>query len=102
MAGHGSTAGLMAYGDANAVAMGIGTFEVLPVVEDIPVMCGVHATDPLGRAAGRMTFQAPAVTATNARPAPQLLAIKSSAVFGGIYAWSCRYSSRQKLAELAS
>ena len=32
MAGHGSTAGLMAYGDANAVAMEIGEFEVLPVV----------------------------------------------------------------------
>ena len=35
MAGHGSTAGLMAYGDANAVAMEIGEFEVLPVVEDM-------------------------------------------------------------------
>src|SRR5690606_5694895 len=33
MSGHGSTAGLMAYGDANAVAMEIGEFEVLPVVE---------------------------------------------------------------------
>ena len=30
MAGHGSTAGLMAYGDANAVAMEIGEHEVLP------------------------------------------------------------------------
>ena len=48
MAGHGSTAGLMAYGDANAVAMEIGEFEVLPVVEEIPVICGVHATDPRG------------------------------------------------------
>jgi predicted TIM-barrel enzyme len=49
MAGHGSTAGLMAYGDANAVAMEIGEFEVLPVVQDIPVICGVHATDPRRR-----------------------------------------------------
>jgi predicted TIM-barrel enzyme len=49
MAGHGSTAGLMAYGDANAVAMEIGEFEVLPVVEDTPVICGVHATDPRRR-----------------------------------------------------
>jgi len=32
MAGHGSTAGMMAYGDANAVAMEIGEYEVLPVV----------------------------------------------------------------------
>jgi predicted TIM-barrel enzyme len=49
MSGHGSTAGLMAYGDANAVAMEIGEFEVLPVVEEIPVICGVHGTDPRRR-----------------------------------------------------
>ncbi len=49
MSGHGSTAGLMAYGDANAVAMEIGEFEVLPVVEEIPVICGVHASDPRRR-----------------------------------------------------
>ena len=49
MAGHGSTCGLMAYGDANAVAMEIGEFEVLPIVEEIPVICGVHATDPRRR-----------------------------------------------------
>ena len=49
MAGHGSTAGLMAYGDANAVAMEIGEHEVLPVVKEVPVICGVHATDPRRR-----------------------------------------------------
>src|SRR2546422_9091594 len=49
MAGHGSTCGLMAYGDANAVAMEIGEHEVLPVVEEVPVICGVHATDPRRR-----------------------------------------------------
>src|SRR6266571_2813751 len=49
MAGHGSTAGLMAYGDANAIAMEIGEYEVLPVVEEVPVICGVHATDPRRR-----------------------------------------------------
>ena len=49
MAGHGSTAGLMAYGDANAVAMEIGEYEVLPVVQEVPVICGVHATDPRRR-----------------------------------------------------
>ena len=49
MAGHGSTAGLMSYGDANAIAMEIGEHEVLPVVEEIPVICGVHATDPRRR-----------------------------------------------------
>jgi predicted TIM-barrel enzyme len=49
MMGHGSTAGLMAYGDANAVAMEIGEYEVLPVVKEVPVICGVHATDPRRR-----------------------------------------------------
>src|SRR5439155_13380458 len=49
MAGHGSSCGLMAYGEANAVAMEIGEHEVLPIVEEIPVICGVHATDPRRR-----------------------------------------------------
>src|SRR5882762_10974552 len=49
MSGHGSTCGLMAYGDANAVAMELGEYEVLPVVEEVPVICGVHATDPRRR-----------------------------------------------------
>jgi len=49
MSGHGSTAGMMAYGDANAVAMEIGEFEVLPIVEEIPVICGVHGSDPRRR-----------------------------------------------------
>src|SRR5207247_11025402 len=46
MAGHGSTAGLMAYGDANAVAMEIGEFEVLLIVQEVSVVCGVDASDP--------------------------------------------------------
>jgi len=49
MSGHGSTCGLMAYGDANAVAMEIGEYEVLPTVKEIPVIAGVHATDPRRR-----------------------------------------------------
>lgn len=49
MSGHGSTAGLMSYGDANQVAMELGEFEVLPVVEEIPVVCGVHGSDPRRR-----------------------------------------------------
>ena len=49
MSGHGSTAGLMSYGDANAVAMEIGEFEVLPVVKETPVICGVNGTDPRRR-----------------------------------------------------
>jgi len=49
MAGHGSTAGMMAYGDANAEALDIGEYEVLPVVDEIPVICGVHGSDPRRR-----------------------------------------------------
>lgn len=49
MMGHGSIAGMMGYGDANGVAMEIGEHEVLPVVEEIPVICGVHCTDPRRR-----------------------------------------------------
>ncbi len=45
MAGRGSAAGLMAYGDANAIVMDMAG-EVLPVVEDTPVLAGVCGTDP--------------------------------------------------------
>ncbi len=45
MAGRGSLAGLMPYGDANAVVMDMAR-EVLPVVEHTPVLAGVCATDP--------------------------------------------------------
>jgi predicted TIM-barrel enzyme len=46
MAGHGSLAGLMPYGDANAIVMEMAG-EVLPVVRDTPVLAGVCASDPL-------------------------------------------------------
>jgi predicted TIM-barrel enzyme len=49
MAGHGSIAGMMAYGDANEIAMDLGEYDVLPTVEEIPVICGVHASDPRRR-----------------------------------------------------
>jgi len=49
MMGHGSIAGMMGYGDANSIAMEIGEYEVLPVVDEIPVICGVHASDPRRR-----------------------------------------------------
>jgi predicted TIM-barrel enzyme len=45
MAGRGSLAGLMPYGDANAIVMEMSR-EVLPVVERTPVLAGVCATDP--------------------------------------------------------
>ncbi|HLR97524.1 MAG TPA: phosphoenolpyruvate hydrolase family protein, partial [Jiangellaceae bacterium] len=45
MAGRGSLAGLMAYGDANAIVMEMAN-EVLPVVKDTPVLAGVNGTDP--------------------------------------------------------
>lgn len=49
MAGHGSLAGLLAYGDANAIVKEMGEREVLPVVRDTPVIAGVMGTDPLRR-----------------------------------------------------
>ncbi|MEW5978603.1 MAG: phosphoenolpyruvate hydrolase family protein [Acidobacteriota bacterium] len=45
MAGCGSLAGLMPYGDANAIVMEMGR-EVLPIVKDVPVLAGVCGTDP--------------------------------------------------------
>ena len=45
MAGRGSLAGLMPYGDANGVVMEMAG-EVLPVVKHTPVLAGVCATDP--------------------------------------------------------
>ncbi len=46
MAGHGSLAGLMPFGDANAIVMEMAR-EVLPVVEKTPVLAGVCGTDPM-------------------------------------------------------
>jgi predicted TIM-barrel enzyme len=45
MAGRGSLAGLMPYGDANSVVMDMAR-EILPVVKHTPVLAGVCATDP--------------------------------------------------------
>jgi predicted TIM-barrel enzyme len=45
MAGRGSLAGLLPYGDANAIVMEMAG-EVLPVVEATPVLAGVCGTDP--------------------------------------------------------
>ena len=46
MAGHGSLAGLMPYGDANAIVIEMAN-EVLPVVKKTPVLAGVCGTDPM-------------------------------------------------------
>jgi predicted TIM-barrel enzyme len=45
MAGRGSLAGLMPYGDANSIVMEMAS-EVLPVVDHTPVLAGVCGTDP--------------------------------------------------------
>ena len=45
MAGHSSIAGLMPYGDANAIVMEIAN-EVLQVIKKTPVIAGVCGTDP--------------------------------------------------------
>ena len=48
MAGRGSLAGLLAYGDANAIVVEMAA-EVLPVVTRTPVLAGVNGTDPFRR-----------------------------------------------------
>jgi predicted TIM-barrel enzyme len=45
MAGRGSMAGLLAYGNANEIVMDMAR-EVLPVVRHTPVLAGVNGTDP--------------------------------------------------------
>ena len=45
MAGRGSLAGCMPYGDANAIVMEMAG-EVLPIVKETPVLAGVCGTDP--------------------------------------------------------
>jgi predicted TIM-barrel enzyme len=45
MAGRGSLAGLLPYGDANQIVMDMAR-EVLPVVQNTPVLAGVCGTDP--------------------------------------------------------
>ncbi|MEM8743595.1 MAG: phosphoenolpyruvate hydrolase family protein [Pseudomonadota bacterium] len=45
MAGRGSLAGLMPYGDANQIVVEMAS-EVLPVVDKTPVLAGVNGTDP--------------------------------------------------------
>lgn len=45
MAGRGSLAGMMPYGDANAIVVEMAS-EVLPVVKRTPVLAGVCGTDP--------------------------------------------------------
>jgi len=46
MAGHGSLAGLMPYGDANGIVLEMAN-EVLPVARKTPVLAGVCGTDPM-------------------------------------------------------
>src|SRR5215211_3009892 len=45
MAGRGSLAGMMPYGDANAIVVEMAS-EVLPIVKETPVLAGVCGTDP--------------------------------------------------------
>jgi predicted TIM-barrel enzyme len=48
MAGRGSLAGLMPYGDANGIVVEMAS-EVLTIVKDTPVLAGVCGTDPFRR-----------------------------------------------------
>lgn len=45
MAGRGSLAGLLAYGNANEIVLDMAK-EVLPIVKNVPVLAGVNGTDP--------------------------------------------------------
>lgn len=45
MDGHGSLAGYLAYGDSNAITLQLGR-QILPVVQDTPVIGGIGAADP--------------------------------------------------------
>jgi predicted TIM-barrel enzyme len=45
MAGRGSLAGMLPYGDANAIVLDMAR-DVLPIVRDTPVLAGVCGTDP--------------------------------------------------------
>jgi len=45
MAGRGSLAGLLAYGDANQIVLEMAN-EVLPIAENSAVLAGVNGTDP--------------------------------------------------------
>ncbi|HET7305890.1 MAG TPA: phosphoenolpyruvate hydrolase family protein [Segeticoccus sp.] len=68
MAGRGSLAGLLAYGDANAIVMEMAD-EVLPVVTDTPVLAGVNGTDPF-RVMGRFLDQVKAAGFTGVQNFP--------------------------------
>ena len=48
MAGRGSLAGLLPYGDANAIVMEMAG-EIIPIVKHTPVLAGVCGTDPFRR-----------------------------------------------------
>jgi predicted TIM-barrel enzyme len=49
MDGHGSLAGYLAYGDANAITLELAA-RILPVVRDTPVVAGIGAADPYRQA----------------------------------------------------
>lgn len=68
MAGRGSLAGMMPYGDANAIVMEMAG-EVLPVVRDTPVLAGVCGTDPF-RLMGRFLRQVKEVGFTGVQNFP--------------------------------
>ena len=61
MAGRGSMAGLLAYGDANAIVVAMAA-EVLRVVLRTPVLAGVNGTDPFRQ------MDRPSPDQTGARP----------------------------------
>ncbi|MFF1503450.1 phosphoenolpyruvate hydrolase family protein [Streptomyces sp. NPDC058316] len=68
MAGRGSLAGLLPYGDANAIVLDMAG-EILPVVRDVPVLAGVCGTDPF-RIMGNFLDQLKAIGFTGVQNFP--------------------------------
>ena len=68
MAGRGSLSGLLAYGDANQVVVEMSR-EVLPIVQDTPVLAGVNGTDPF-RIMGRFLDELAAMGFTGVQNFP--------------------------------
>ena len=80
MAGRGSLAGLMPYGDANAIVMDMAR-EVLPVVREVPVLAGVCGTDPF-RSMARFLDESSARASAGCRTSPPSVSSTAASVPG--------------------
>ena len=79
MAGRGSLSGMMPYGDANQIVMDMAR-EVLPVVQQTPVLAGVCGTDPF-RLMNRFLDQVKAVGFSGVQNFPTVGLIDKDSIF---------------------